>query len=97
MGNPFSIHDIEFGLFEGRSYLVLDNFDTGPVADDVVATLEALNTPYIHTNRRIELQGTATRRCFRISEHDTHFFTDLVDKDRRRTALGNDSRQFAQA
>ena len=73
MGNPFSIHDIEFGLFEGRSYLVLDNFDTGPVADDVVATLEALNTPYIHTNRRIELQGTATRRCFRISEHDTHF------------------------
>ena len=77
-----------------RCDLVLDDLDTHTVADDLAALFERLDTAYIHTDGRVKLQCTATGCNLRIAEHDTDFFTQLVDKDHGTAGFADDTGQF---
>ena len=80
----------------GGAILFFTTLITGTVADDLAALLQCLDTAYIHTDGRVELQCTATGRSLRIAEHDTDLFTQLVDKDHGTVGLADDTGQLAQ-
>src|SRR3546814_3971988 len=46
-----TVHDVEFGLLEGRGHLVLDHLGAGFVAHDFVALLDGANAADIETHR----------------------------------------------
>src|SRR5699024_11001934 len=71
-GNPHTVQNIEFCLFERRRCLVLHNSDAGTVSHRVGAFLQCFDAPNIQTNRGIELQCTPTGGRFgAVVHHDT--------------------------
>ena len=81
-GNSLSVHNVELCLLKRRSYFVFDYLDTGTGTDDIIAVLDGFHLPYFHADGRIEFQRTAAGGGFRVAEHNAHFFTNLIDKDR---------------
>src|SRR5437867_12803658 len=80
----FSVQDVEFGFTERRSDLVLDDFDFGSAADNVIAILNRSDSPYVGAHRCIKFQGAPAGGCFRIAEHDADLLTNLIDEDQTR-------------
>src|SRR5690606_329672 len=76
-----AVHDVELGLLEWRSDLVLDHFDAGFVADDLVAFFDGADAADVEPHRRVELERVAARGGFGVAEHDTDLHADLVDED----------------
>src|SRR4051794_1736414 len=82
-GDALPVEDVELGLLERRSHLVLDDLAAGPVADRLAAVLERLDPAHVHPDRRVELQRLATGRGLGRAEHDADLLAELVDEDRR--------------
>ena len=79
--------DVELGLSERRSDLVLDHFDPGSPSDHLVAVLDVADAADIHAHRGVEAEGAAPGRGFRIAEHHADLHAQLVDEDHRRSRL----------
>src|SRR2546423_5971962 len=71
---------IEHGRARGHA-LVLHDLDARAVADDLDTVLDRLDAPDVEPDRRVELQRSTTRGRLRGAEHDTYFFSQLVDED----------------
>src|SRR5581483_592967 len=68
--DALAVHDVELRLLERRRTLVLHDLDPGPVADHVRPVLDRLDTPDVQADRRVELQGSPTRRHLGAPVHD---------------------------
>src|SRR5690606_40763697 len=68
--SDLAVHDVELGLLEWRSDLVLDHFDAGFVADDLVAFFDGADAADVEPHRRVELERVAARGGFGVAEHD---------------------------
>ena len=97
MGNAFTVHNIKFCLFERRSDFIFNDFHAGTVAYHIVAVFQSFNPSYIHADSGIKFQRSAAGSCFWISEHNSDFFTDLIDKNSSTFGLGNDTGQLTQS
>ena len=95
-GDSLSEHDIKFCFFKRRCHFILHDFDTGTVTDHFSTLFDRLGSSDIHTHGSVELQGTSTGGCLRITEHDTDLFTQLVDKDHDTVGLAYHTGQFSQ-
>src|SRR6185437_847560 len=96
-GDAFSVHDVKFGLSEGRSRFVLYNLDFSPRAYHQIGVFDGGNAADIHADGRIKLERPATSGGFRVAEHDPDLFPDLIDKDQAGARLGDNARKFAQS
>src|SRR5690606_27957269 len=94
--NAAAIHDVELGLLEWRSDLVLDDLDAGFVADDLVALLDGTDAADVQAYGGIELERIAARRGFGVAEHDADLHADLVDEDDHAVGALDRRRQLAQ-
>ena len=83
-GNTVAVEDFEFGHFEGRGNLVLDDFDACLIADNLVALLDCADAANVESNRRVELERVAARRGFRVAEHDADLHSNLVNENHHR-------------
>src|SRR4029434_6472544 len=81
LGDPFTVHDVELRLSEGRRELVLDHLDLGPDAQRLGPLLDRVLAPDVEPNGRVELQGAPARRGLGVAEHDADLLADLVDED----------------
>src|SRR5437867_7453381 len=79
--DAFAVHDVELRFTERRSDLVFDDLHFGAASNHFVSIFNGSDSPHIHSNRRIKFQRAAPGSRFGITEHDTDFFADLVDKD----------------
>src|SRR5581483_9710912 len=68
--DALAVHDVELGLAERRSDLVLDYLHPGAVADHLDAVLDGLDAADVEPHRRVELQRPPARRRLRRAEHD---------------------------
>src|SRR5581483_1158367 len=84
LGDAFAVADIELRLPERRGALVLDDFDFDAGADDFLPFLDLIGAADVEAYGGVELQGAAAGGRFRVAEHDTNFFTDLVDENHAR-------------
>lgn len=96
-GDPLSKHDVKLRLPERRCDLVLYNFHSGPVADDLAALLQSLDPPDVQPDRRIEFQRTASGSRLWIAEHDSDFLPELIDEDDHAVGLADDRCRFLSA
>src|SRR5262249_19586072 len=70
--DSFSVHDVEFGFAERRRDFVLDNFDFGAIAHDVLAVFDLRDAPDVQAQRRIKLQrASASGGFWRVVNDDT--------------------------
>src|SRR5260370_6824810 len=92
--DALAVHDVEFSLAERSSSLVLHNFNPGAGADYDVAFFQGLDAADIHAHGRIKFEGAAAGGGLWIAEHHSDLFTDLVDEDHARAALGHDAGQL---
>src|SRR3546814_20077636 len=65
--------------------LVLDHFDAGGVADDLVAVLDLAGAADVEADRGIEFQRVAARRRLGIAVHHADLHAKLVDEDHHAT------------
>ena len=87
------VHHVEFGYAEWRRNFVLYDFGFYALADNHFAILELSNPANIDSARRIEFQSATTGRGFRRTiGHAPNLFTDLIDEDHTRLALGDNAR-----
>src|SRR5690606_33510292 len=61
-GNPDTVQDIKFRLFERRRYLVLHYFDTSPVSYGFRSVLRRFNSTDVHSHGSVEFQRPAAGR-----------------------------------
>jgi hypothetical protein len=84
MRDPFIKEDIDLDFTEWRSDFIFHDFYFYPVSKGLFfisgATFEFLFAPDFESLRGIKLQSISTGSCFWISEHDTDFHADLIDK-----------------
>src|SRR5581483_8799038 len=78
LGHALAVHDVELDLLERRRELVLDDLDTGLVADNLVALLDGADAADVEAYRGVELQGIAAAGRLRVAEHDADLHADLV-------------------
>ncbi len=97
LGNAGTKHDIKFCLLKWRSHLILHNLDPGVVTHHLSTLLQSLYTANIKTYRRVELQGTSTCGGLRITEHNSHFFTELIDKNHNTIRLTDDGSELTES
>lgn len=96
VGDALTIHDVEFGLGEGWSDLVLYDLDASTVADDLaVALFDLADAADVHTDRREELKCATAGLCFGAAEHDADLFADLISKEDDTLCLGDGSGEAA--
>ena len=95
-GNALSVNNINLSSTEWWCHFIFHNFDLGSITDRLTILFDLLPTSDFQTNGGIIFQCTATGRCLRITEHDTNFLTQLVDKDHRTIGLADDRCQFTQ-
>src|SRR5699024_2293184 len=84
---PLTVENIEFGLFERRRHLVLDDLDLCPVPDGLTGVLQGLDPAHIQPNGGVELESFTPCGRLRTPEHHTNFLPELVDEDRGRTGI----------
>src|SRR5262249_26677352 len=94
--DSFSVHDVEFGFAERRRDFVLDDFDFGAIAHDVLAVFDLRDSPDVQAQRRIKLQRASASGGFWRSEHYAYLLANLVDEDQTGVRPAHDRRQFAQ-
>ena len=95
-GDSLSEHDVEFRFLKRRSDLVLHHLHAGAVSHDLTALLERLNPADIQPDCGIELKCPAAGGGFRISEHDAHLLTQLVDENHRTVRLADHGSELTQ-
>ena len=78
---PSVVHDVEFGIAEGRRHLVLNHARPDPAADGLVRLLDRAGAADVEADRGVELQRPAARRGLGRAEHHADLLTDLVDED----------------
>src|SRR5690606_37111546 len=96
MADPLVEHDVELGLPERRSDLVLDDLDAGAVPDLVLAVLDRADPADVETEAGVELERPAARRRLRVPEHDPDLLPDLVREDDRGLGTVHRARQLPQ-
>src|SRR5690606_35230106 len=81
--DAFAIQDLGDDLLERWRQLVLDDLDSGLVADDLVSLLERADTADVQTHRGVVLQRIASGGGFRAltRHHGTNLVAELVDED----------------
>src|SRR5260370_24669420 len=90
---PLAVHDIEIDNLERRRHFVLDDFDAGLVADDLVPLLNCADAPDVETDRSVEFECVAARRGLRIAEHHADFVAGLPYHDFHFPGKGEQARQ----
>src|SRR4029079_6838518 len=65
-------------------------------ADDVFLLLDRTDAANVEAHRSVELERLATRRRFRIAEHDADLLAKLIDEDHRRLRPGDRTSELAQ-
>ncbi|BEH13970.1 hypothetical protein MAALD49_13380 [Marinobacter shengliensis] len=65
MVDALAVHDLELGLFEGRRYLVLDDFYAGFVTDHFVALFDSTDAADVQAYGGVEFQGVTAGGGFR--------------------------------
>src|SRR5260370_1915940 len=78
---PLAVHDIEIDNLERRRHFVLDDFDAGLVADDLVPLLNCADAPDVETDRSVEFECVAARRGLRIAAHHADFVAELAYRE----------------
>src|SRR5688572_9757300 len=81
MANSLAVKDIKFSRTERRRHLVFHNFNTSTITNDGLTFFDLTNPANIQTYRSIKFKCISTGGSFRISEHDSNFFTELVNED----------------
>src|SRR5207248_9009502 len=76
--DAFAVHDVEFGLAEGRGGLVLHDLYFGARADDRVAIFDGGDAANIHAHGGIKLERSAAGSGLGIAEHHADLFPDLI-------------------
>src|SRR6185369_4964973 len=94
--DAFTVKNVEFDLFEGWRYLVLDHFDLGTGADDIISLFQCCDLPDVHSDRCVEFEGIAAGSRFRISEHHADLHPDLVYEDDTAVRFRDDAGQFSE-
>ena len=97
MGDTFTEHDVKFCSAERRCYFILHHFHLSQFTENLFAIFDRLATTDIQTYRSVELQSVTTGCCFRVTEHNTDFLTQLVDENTSRTCLAHSSRQLTKS
>src|SRR5579872_3120781 len=75
------VRDVELRLAERRRDLVFDDLYARARADDFLPNFYLFELANVQADGSVEFQRPATRRRFRVAEHDADFFAQLVDKD----------------
>src|SRR5690606_21480370 len=96
LGDAHAVEDVELGLLEGRSHLVLDDLDAGAVADRLGALLEGLDATHVETDRGVELERLAARGGLGRAEEHADLLAQLVDEDRGGAGGVEGARDLAQ-
>src|SRR5450759_4418994 len=78
LGDALAVHEVELGLAERRSHLVLDDLGAHPVADDVGPLLDRIDATDVDADRCVELQRAAAGGGLRAAEHDADLLAQLV-------------------
>src|SRR5262245_36628052 len=94
LGNAFAVHDVEFGFAERWRDFVLHHFHARAAADDLIAVFDRRDATDVEPHRRVELERTAARGCFRVAEHDADLLAQLVDEDQTRLGFRNGASEF---
>src|SRR5690554_5780644 len=84
-GDALTVHNVEFGLTEGRRYFVLDHFHAGLVAHHLIAVFQLRNTTDIQTDGSVKFKGVTSGSGFGVTKHYTDFLAQLVDEDAARS------------
>src|SRR6185436_1314585 len=87
LGDAFAVADVELRLAEGCGHLVLDDLHLDARADHFLPFLDLVRAADIQTHGGVELEGPAAGGGLRVAEHDTNFFTDLVNENHARFGL----------
>ena len=101
--NSLTKQDFNFHFTEWCCNLVLHNLDTGNVTNWLhivtvsLGSIDTTLTTNVQTYWWVELQCTSTRCRFWVTKHDTNLFTQLVDKDCRRTSLQDSTWHLTQS
>src|SRR5690606_11719580 len=85
--DALAVEDLELGLTERRSHLVLDDLHAGLTAHHLFAILHRAGAADIQTYRGIELQSVTTGGGFRATEHHANLHADLVDEDHQAVVI----------
>ena len=89
--------DVELGLDERRSDLVLHHLDLDMAADHGAGgVFNGLLTADIEPHAGIELEGFASRRRLGVAEHDADLLANLVGEDAGGSGLGQEGGELAQ-
>src|SRR5688572_22451337 len=91
LGDAFAVADVELRLPEGCGHLVLDDLHLDARADHFLAFFDLVRAADVQAHGRIELESPAAGGGLRVAEHDTNFFTNLVDENHARFRLRKDS------
>src|SRR5439155_3038148 len=90
------VEDVELGLAERRSHLVLHHLDARAVADRALAFLERRDAPDVEPHRRVELECAPAGRGFgRVVNHDPVDEIGVVALDLDVEAMGRSRRRLA--
>ncbi|MBA7709478.1 hypothetical protein ES703_118396 [subsurface metagenome] len=80
LGDSVPKNEIKLRFLERGRNFIFYYFYPGPVSHHLVSFFDGADAPDIQPLRRIELQGIAASRGFRVTEHDTNFHTYLVNE-----------------
>src|SRR5579863_10224097 len=94
--SALAVKNVEFGFFERRSDLVLDDLNPRPIAHHVLAVFDRRDTADIDTHGRIELQSPASGCGLRAAEHHADLLADLVDEDHAGVGPRHHAGKFSQ-
>src|SRR5699024_4985976 len=95
-GNAFAVHDVELGTAEGRSDLVLYNFDLSARTELFLPVLDAGSLAYVVADAGVKFQRITARGRFGIAVHDADFVAQLVDEDADRFGFADACGQFSE-
>src|SRR5205823_13222540 len=79
--DPGAVDDVELGLLEGRSNLVLDHLHAYAVAERLDPFLQRLDAADVESHGRVELERATARSRLRIAEHDADLLAQLIREE----------------
>ena len=94
--DPFAVQDVELGIAERCSHLVLHNLHLGARPHHRVALLHRADAANVDAHGRVELQRLAAGRRLRIAKHDADLLAYLVNEDQAGARLGDGPGKLAQ-
>src|SRR5581483_8345799 len=80
-GNALAVHDLELGLTERGSDLVLHDLHAGHVSGHFLAILDGADASDVQAYRGVELQRVTAGGGLRATKHHTDLHADLVDEN----------------